>query len=251
LAKVFKPGLLSIIGTGAVFALAWLFLTTPTSTHSGGSESSLAAALGLFFGLVIGAWGLLLLGFSIVLFVDWMHHRIWGTIVAFLYGLGFIIVLPSSSDLATSFSGVAGLTAYVLGFIGGIWGLFSGTHLTPSGIWKGIVGPAGRVFLGGLVSFIALALFGASIFLLAPFVMMLGPLLIHVGSKRRTIVGVVLLGASLATVLPPVVIILAYLALGRLTSDYSNIPSFLAIILAGLLAVSGAYELISRRPNET
>ena len=121
-----------MIGTGGPFALAWLFLTAPPSpTHSGGSESSLAAALGLFFGLVFGAWGMLVLAFAIVLFLDPAHHRIWGAIVAFVYAIGYIPLLflygfAFSPDLELAIIGILGTAGYVLGFAGGLWGLFSG-----------------------------------------------------------------------------------------------------------------------------
>jgi hypothetical protein len=187
--------------------------------------------------------------------VDAKHHRIWGVVVAFLYLLGYIpflilMGLAQSSNLLISFLGTAGSATYVLGFVGGIWGIFSGTHLTPR-IRKGILGPAGHVFLGGLVSFIATAIFGASIFLLAPFALVLGaPLLVYLDPRRGRIIAVILLVASLATVLPIAVILLSLMIGGRLANNYSNIPSFVAILLGGLLAGSRSMNLIRRRQTE-
>lgn len=161
MARFFWPGLLSIIGTSGPFALAWLFLTAPASpTHSGGSESSLAAALGLFFGLVIGAWGLWLLSLAIGLLVDPAHSRIWGPMVAFFYGIGYIPLLilygaAFSSDLQTATIGMTGTTTYVLGFAGGVWGLFWHTGVNPRAwtlpkIVRTMRGLSGRVTVGGL-----------------------------------------------------------------------------------------------------
>ncbi len=193
---------------------------------------------------------MLILAFAIVFLADTAHHRMWGAIVAFLYSLGYIpflilLGLAESSNLLLSFVGIAGSTMYALGFVGGMWGLFFGTHLTASGIGKGIVGPTGYVFLGGLVSFVALALFGASVFLLPAFVLVLGPVLVYWVPRRRMIIGAVLLVASLATVLP-VTVFLVSLTLHNLANNYSNIPSFLAIILGGVLAGYGAIQMIRR-----
>jgi len=200
---------------------------------------------------------MVLLAFSIVLLVDQAHHRLWGAIVAFLYGpASYIMILillgtTSSSNSLVFSLGLAGLTAQTLGAVGGIWGFFAGTSWTLLGVGKGLVGSTGRVFFGGVVSFYSMVLFGASIFLIAPFVLVLGPLLLRVGSRKRRIVGAILLAASLATALP-FVIFLPYLILTfRGLAGYdSDVPSFVAIMLGGVLAGSGAFQLIRRRPKK-
>jgi hypothetical protein len=203
------------------------------------------------------SWAILLLTFSIVLLVDTEHHRTWGAIVAILYGSGSWIILLFLLSTVLSFAGLssllalAGLAAYVIGLAGGVWGFFAGTSWTPLGVGKGLVGSMGRIFFGGVVSFYSMATFGASIFLLAPFVLVIGPLLLRVGSRKRRIVGAILVAASLATALP-FVLFLPYLILtfGGLAGYDSDIPSFVAVILGGVLAGSGAVQLIRRRPRE-
>jgi len=200
---------------------------------------------------------MILLAFSIILVVDQAHHRLWGAIVAFLYGpASYIMILillgtTSSSNLLVFSFGLAGLTAQTLGAVGGIWGFFAGTSWTPLGVVKGLVGPTGRVFFGGLVSSFSMFLFGASIFLIGPFLLVLGPLLLRVASSRRRIVGAVLIAASVATALPFVIFLpYLYLTFGGLAGYDTNIPSFVAIILGGVLAGSGAVQLIKWRRNE-
>ena len=213
--------------------------------------------VGLIIGLGAGFAGVVLLGFSIALFVDQPHHRIWGPIVAFLYALGYIIVLilvsvAFSSNLLISLLGIAGLATYALGFVGGIWGFFADTTWTPLGVGKGLVGSRGRIFFGGLVSFVSLAAFGGSIFLLAPFVLLLSPLLLHIGSKRPRMVGFILLAASLSTVLP-FAIFLPYLFLvfGGWAGYDTYVASFVGILLGGSLAGLEAVKLLRRgRPEK-
>jgi len=251
LVRFFRPGLLSIIGTSGPFALAWLFLTTFPPTHSGGSESSLAAALGLFFGIVIGAWGLLLLGLAIGLFVDPAHSRIWGPIVAFFYGIGYIPLLilygaAFSSNLQTAIIGITGTTTYVLGFAGGVWGLFSRSKWTRSGIGRGLVGSFGRIIVGGLIGFWCWLVIpqDVTIFLVPPLVLVVGGALLRKSSTWRPVFGKVLLGASIATGLQ-VLIYWSLLYLG--TYRLGTFGELLVALVASVLAGSGAVSLVRRR----
>lgn len=245
--RVFKPGLLSIIGTSPVFAIAWLFLSASYASCAG-----IGCLFGIVLGLGFGLGAILLLAFSIVLFVDTVHHRVWGAIVSILYGLGSWVIFLFLNGLTfagwSSLLSFGGMAAYVLGLAGGVWGFFAGTSWTPSGVGKTLVGSSGRVFLGGVVSFVSLVVFGVSIYLLAPFVLVLGPLLLRVDPRKRRIVGAILLAASLATALPFVIIFpYLFLRFGGLAGYDGDVPSFVAIIIGGALAGSGAFQLIRRR----
>jgi hypothetical protein len=80
-------------------------------------------------GLGFGVGGILLLTFSIVLFLDGVQHRFWGAIVALLYGFGGYIIMPILLDFAIDSSvldslfGLVGVITYVLGLVGGVCGL--------------------------------------------------------------------------------------------------------------------------------
>lgn len=252
--RVFRPGLLSIVGTTAPFGLALAFLTA-----SYNSCSSIGCLFGIVLGLAFGFAGMVLLGFSIALLLDFAHHRIWGAIVALLYGLGiysplFLILLglAFSSDAVRSILAWSGVTAWALGLVGGLWGFFSGTSWTSLGVGKGLVGSTGRIFFGGLISFVSVASLAVSIFLLAPLVLLLGPLFLRVGSKRSRTVAVVLLGGSLATVLP-VAIFLTYtfLTFGGWAGYDTQVASYVGILLGGLLAGLESMRLLARRQPET
>jgi hypothetical protein len=105
---------LSIIGTIGPFELAWFF-------------SALRGSLDA--GLLFGLDGVLLLAFAIVLFLEEVRHRLWGAIVALLYVIGGYIVMSVlldfafDSSVADSLFGLVGVIAYVLGLVGGVWGL--------------------------------------------------------------------------------------------------------------------------------
>lgn len=128
--RVFRPAILSIIGTAGPFALAWYFLTGPELLlDSVGAIHPVNQLIGF------GAWvaGGVLLAFSIVLLVDQTRHRIWGATLVFLYGpasyviIGFLLALASLSDVVAFTIGVGGLTAQTIGAVGGFWGLFAGS----------------------------------------------------------------------------------------------------------------------------
>ena len=252
MAKVFKPGLLSIIGTAAPFGISWFALTSTETSQTGSVGPPI---VGLIIGLGAGFAALILLAFSIVLFVDVNHHRIWGPIVAFLYGLGYVIVLilisiASAPDLLTAFLGATGLATYALGFVGGIWGFFAGTSWTPLGAGKGLIGSTGRIFFGGLVMLISEATIGGILTLIAV-VLMLGPLWLHVGSRRLGTVGASLLGLSLVNGLFwPIDLLYLYRTFGGLAGYDSEVPNMVAAVLGSVLAGSGAIRFARRKPTD-
>ena len=143
--RVFRPAVLSIIGSAGPFSLAWYFLTGPFSILvSVGAIPPVNRLIGY------GAWvtGDVLLAFSIVLLVDQTRHRFWGATVAFLYApasyiiIGFLYSLAASSDPVAFSIGVGGLTAQTVGVVGGLWGFFAGSSWRRrSTTWKQDVEP--------------------------------------------------------------------------------------------------------------
>jgi hypothetical protein len=128
LAKVFWPGLLSIIGTTGPFFLALAYLY----------ETLLAFyIIILAFAFVSLTW--LLLIFALLLLVEPTHRKIWGAIVATLYGFGYytVVILLNFASNDTSYPLVhtldlTGVALYILGPIGGVWAILSKTPQTPA-----------------------------------------------------------------------------------------------------------------------
>lgn len=76
----------------------------------------------------------LLLIFSLRLFVETIYRKKWGATVLILYGLGFyaVVILFNFASIGSSYSPVyaldlVALVLYILGPIGGVWGLLSKT----------------------------------------------------------------------------------------------------------------------------
>jgi ABC-type cobalamin transport system permease subunit len=128
LANRFWPGLLSIIGTTGPFFLTIVYLF----------ETFLAFYI-FIFALAFGSLTGLLFIFARRLLVEPTRRKLWGAIVTMLYGLGYytvVILLNFASNdrsypLAYTLD-LAGVALYILGPIGGVWGIISKTSKSTS-----------------------------------------------------------------------------------------------------------------------
>ncbi len=125
LRRVFWPGLLSIIGTGTFFGLAFFFITLPFNL----SEGVGPGYGGLVPAVILGAFGVTVLAFAIMLLVDPVHQIIWGAGVELLYGLASYFLVPDLLFSLSSFNtldplrSAGAVMGLVLGLAGGALGL--------------------------------------------------------------------------------------------------------------------------------
>ena len=121
--RIVPPAILCVIATYPVWALTgWLILVGILYTGPGFLDLAVFAA-----SLLIP--GFLVVGLSIALLIDRAHHRIWGAVVALLYGLASIwsivifysVVSGEGIGSFPTWIALGAAAAPPLGLAGAIW----------------------------------------------------------------------------------------------------------------------------------
>jgi hypothetical protein len=210
--------------------------------------------------------GVALLTFSTVELFSWDHRRVWGSIVASLYGFYGFTVLGSLyfAYYFTQLSVVEVLrflgyfSVLVAGFLGGFFGVFWKTSWKKGASVAAYAAPARLALIGGSTVFLLLVPFLFFASLGQTFVLFSIPALLVSASGvalyrtrwRPRLLGIVIVGGSLGATLPFFYIVSALFHAGPyfypLLTNLQEIWAYIAI--AGMVvAIIGGLQTIFRK----
>jgi hypothetical protein len=244
------PALLSIGGSILPFVTAWSLEMATTSEDTG---ARFAASIFLIY------LGVALLTFSIVEFVGWDHRRVWGSVVACLYGFyGFVVLGSLYPLLAYSYRAsildvlwfLSYISVPVAGFLGGLFGVFWKGSWRKAAVTPGIAGASRRILVGGSIllvlelPFLLVAGYFGWIFSIpALLVVVCGGLLYNTRWSRRAL-GLLSISSSLVAGIP---------FYGLVIEPAFNMYTVWAIVVLGgiVLTITGALQAIRRKQIAT
>lgn len=225
------PALLSLAGAIVPFVIV---ATVNATTITGGED---------FRGVVNFVFtplGLVLLVFSILQFGDVDHRRVWGSMVALFCALEGALVLAFFGSSLYSVSSVIQFLLFfggpVLGFAGGLWGVFWKRSWIQGAAVPGLAGASRRVVVGGsmaLVLTLPFLLINGDyewIFAIPALLVVVSGFSLYKGKRNPRVLGGMIIASSVIAGYP------FYGIASQLVID----ASFDTYILWSLLALTGA-----------